>query len=142
MMRTARAKIIKGKVVTKAKFPEGTKLLLVVDEPQPEVELDDEDVEAIRRARASIRAGRKVPMDLVFLRQKPQLRSRRSWRAGTRTGRPRQACSRTCANAAVLLGLLAALWVRRYSEQVVIERKPGRTRSGSTRACRPTNRGR
>lgn len=65
-MRTARAKVVKGKVVTKAKFPEGTKLLLVVDEPQPEVELDDEDVEAIRRARASIRAGRKVPMDLLF----------------------------------------------------------------------------
>jgi len=37
-MRTARAKIIKGKVVTRAKFPEGTKLLLVVDEQQPEVE--------------------------------------------------------------------------------------------------------
>jgi len=65
-MRTARAKVVKGKVVTRAKFPEGTKLLLVVDEPQPEVELDDEDVEAIRRARASIRAGRKVPMDLLF----------------------------------------------------------------------------
>ena len=65
-MRTARAKVVKGKVVTKAKFPEGTKLLLVVDEPQPEVELDDEDVEAIRRARASIRAGRKIPMDLLF----------------------------------------------------------------------------
>jgi hypothetical protein len=65
-MRTARAKVVKGKVVTRAKFPEGTKLLLVVDEPQPEVELDAEDVEAIRRARASIRAGRKVPMDLLF----------------------------------------------------------------------------
>ncbi len=65
-MRTARAKVIKGKVVTRAKFPEGTKLLIVVDEPQPEVELDDEDVEAIRRARASIRAGRKVSMDLLF----------------------------------------------------------------------------
>lgn len=65
-MRTARAKVVKGKVVTRAKFPEGTKLLLVVDEPQPEVELDDEDVEAIRGARASIRAGRKVPMDLLF----------------------------------------------------------------------------
>ena len=65
-MRTARAKVVKGKVVTKAKFPEGTKLLLVVDEPQPEVELDDEDVEAVRRARASIRAGRKIPMDLLF----------------------------------------------------------------------------
>jgi hypothetical protein len=65
-MRTARAKVVKGKVVTKAKFPEGTKLLLVVDEPQPEVELDDEDVGAIRRARASIRAGKKIPMDLLF----------------------------------------------------------------------------
>lgn len=62
-MRTARAKVIKGKVVTRAKFPEGTKLLLVVDEQQSEVELDDEDVTAIRRARASIRAGRRIAMD-------------------------------------------------------------------------------
>jgi uncharacterized 2Fe-2S/4Fe-4S cluster protein (DUF4445 family) len=62
-MRTARATVIKGKLVTRAKFPEGTKLLLVVDEPQPDVELDDEDVAAIRRARASIRAGRKISMD-------------------------------------------------------------------------------
>jgi hypothetical protein len=45
------------KRVTRAKFPEGTRLLLVADEPQPEVELDDEDVAAIRRARASIRAA-------------------------------------------------------------------------------------
>lgn len=65
-MRTARAKVIKGKVVTRAKFPEGTKLLLIVEEPQPEVELDDEDVEAIRRARASIRAGRKIPADQLL----------------------------------------------------------------------------
>lgn len=65
-MRTARAKVVNGKVVTKAKFPEGTKLLLLVDEPQPEIELDDEDVAAIRRARASIRAGRKIPMDRLM----------------------------------------------------------------------------
>jgi uncharacterized 2Fe-2S/4Fe-4S cluster protein (DUF4445 family) len=65
-MRTARAKVVKGKVVTRAKFPEGTKLLLVVDEPQPEIELDDEDVDAIERARASIKAGKKIPMDLLF----------------------------------------------------------------------------
>ncbi|MGE0404024.1 MAG: hypothetical protein AB7T06_45375 [Kofleriaceae bacterium] len=65
-MRIARAKVVKGRIVTRAKFPEGTRLLLVVDEPQPEVELDEQDVEAIRRARASIRAGRKVPMDLLF----------------------------------------------------------------------------
>lgn len=65
-MRTARAKVVNGKVVTKAKLPEGTKLLLVIDEPQPAVELDDEDVAAIRRARASIRAGRKIPMERLW----------------------------------------------------------------------------
>lgn len=65
-MRTARAKVVKGRVVTRAKFPEGTKLLLVVDEPQPEVELDDEDVAAIRRARESIRAGRTISMDRLM----------------------------------------------------------------------------
>jgi uncharacterized 2Fe-2S/4Fe-4S cluster protein (DUF4445 family) len=48
------------------KSREGTKLLLVVDEQQPKVELDDEDVTAIRRARASIRAGRKIPMDQLL----------------------------------------------------------------------------
>lgn len=52
--------------MTRAKFPEGTKLLLVIDEPQPEIELDDEDVAAIRRARAAIRAGRKIPMDQLL----------------------------------------------------------------------------
>jgi uncharacterized 2Fe-2S/4Fe-4S cluster protein (DUF4445 family) len=65
-MRTACAKVVNGKVMTKAKLPEGTKLLLVVDEPQPEIELDDEDVAAIRRARASIRAGRRISMDRLM----------------------------------------------------------------------------
>jgi predicted sugar kinase len=65
-MRTARAKVVKGKVVTRAKFPDGTKLLLVVQEPQPMVELDEDDVAAIRQARASIRAGRKIPMDRLM----------------------------------------------------------------------------
>jgi hypothetical protein len=65
-MRMPRAKVIDGKIVTRAKFPEGTKLWLVVDEPPPEVELDDEDVAAIRRACASIRAGRKMAMDQLL----------------------------------------------------------------------------
>jgi len=30
-MRTARARVVNGKIVTRAKFPEGTKLVLVVD---------------------------------------------------------------------------------------------------------------
>ncbi|MGE0867535.1 MAG: hypothetical protein AB7P03_03165 [Kofleriaceae bacterium] len=61
-MRSARAKVVNGKVVTRAKFPEGTKLLLVVDEPSPEIELDKEDERAIARARASIRAGKGIPL--------------------------------------------------------------------------------
>ena len=65
-MRTARAKVLNGKVVTKAKFPDGTKLLLVVDEPQPKIEPDEADVAAIRRARASIRSGREIPMDRLL----------------------------------------------------------------------------
>jgi predicted sugar kinase len=65
-MRTARAKVVNGKVVTKARFPEGTKLLLVIDEPQPAIEPDEEDAAAIRRARASIRAGRKIPLERLM----------------------------------------------------------------------------
>jgi hypothetical protein len=65
-MRSARAKVVKGKIVTRTKFPEGTKLFLLVDEPQPVIELDEEDELAIRRARASIRVGKGVPMDKLF----------------------------------------------------------------------------
>jgi len=41
-------------------------LPLTIDEPQPEIDLDEDDVAAIRRARASIRAGRKIPMDRLM----------------------------------------------------------------------------
>ncbi len=43
-------KVVKGKIVTRAKYPEGTKLLLVPDEPQPEIELDAEDRVALDEA--------------------------------------------------------------------------------------------
>ena len=65
-MRTARAKVVNGKVVTRAKFPDGTRLLIAVDEPEPEIELVDEDVPAIRQARTSIRAGRKISIDRLM----------------------------------------------------------------------------
>lgn len=62
-MRSARAKVVNGKIITRAKFPEGTRLFLVIDEPQPEIEFDEEDELAIERARTSIRAGKGIPMD-------------------------------------------------------------------------------
>ena len=46
-----------GKIVTRAGFPEGTKLVVQVDEPE-EIELDAEDEAAIERALGSVRAGK------------------------------------------------------------------------------------
>jgi hypothetical protein len=64
-MRSARAKVVKGKIVTRAKFPEGTKLFLVVDEPQPEIELDDDDLKALDDAIAAAREGRLIPWETL-----------------------------------------------------------------------------
>jgi len=49
--------------MTRAKFPDGTKLLLQVDEPGPAVELTEEDEQAINIARASVRAGKWISLD-------------------------------------------------------------------------------
>jgi len=64
-MSTARAKVVNGKIVTKAKFPEGTKLLLVVEEPQPEIKLDDEDQQALDEALVATREGKLIPLETV-----------------------------------------------------------------------------
>jgi hypothetical protein len=60
-MPPVRAKVVKGKIVTRAKFPEGTKLLLVVDEPQPAVELDADDLKALDEAITATREGKLIP---------------------------------------------------------------------------------
>lgn len=61
--RVATGKVVDGKVVTKAKFPEGTKLILQVEEAPQVVELDAEDEKAIDRALSSIRAGKGISLD-------------------------------------------------------------------------------
>ena len=62
-MRTARAKVVKGKIVTRAKFPEGTKLFLVVDKPQPQIELDDDDEKAFDEAMVAARRGKAISLE-------------------------------------------------------------------------------
>lgn len=62
-MRTARAKVVKGRIVTRARFPEGTKLVLMVDEPQPVIALDSEDQRALEEAISAAREGRTIPLD-------------------------------------------------------------------------------
>jgi hypothetical protein len=62
-MRTARAKVVKGKIVTRAKFPDGTKLFLVVDKAQPEIELEDDDEKAFDDAMVAVRGGKTIPLE-------------------------------------------------------------------------------
>ena len=56
-------RVIGGRIVTRAKFPEGTRLLLQVDRPEPPIDLTVEDERAIDEAIASVRAGEGVPLD-------------------------------------------------------------------------------
>jgi hypothetical protein len=66
------AKVLKGKVVTKARLPEGARLTLFVHEPDAAIELDHEDVSAITTAIMDIRAGRSASASDLrkFLRRK------------------------------------------------------------------------
>lgn len=56
-MRTVRGKVVRGKVVTRAKLPEGAKLTVFVHEPDAVIELDSKDEAAIARGTEEIRAG-------------------------------------------------------------------------------------
>jgi hypothetical protein len=62
-MRTARAKVVNGKIVTRAKFPDGTKLFLTVDQPQPAIDLDEDDEKAFDEAMAEVRQSKAIPLE-------------------------------------------------------------------------------
>ena len=60
-MRTVAAKVVKGKVVTRAKLPEGARLTVFVHgAAEEQVEADLEDEAAIGVAMKEIRAGKYV----------------------------------------------------------------------------------
>lgn len=60
-MRAVAAKVVKGKVVTRAKLPEGAQLTVLVHEGGPEeVEIDEEDEAAIGVAMKELRGGQYV----------------------------------------------------------------------------------
>ena len=61
--KPAVARVVGGRIVTRAKFPEGTRLILHVDQPAPPVELTAEDERAIDEALASVRQGEGVSLD-------------------------------------------------------------------------------
>jgi len=46
-----------------AKFPDGTKLFLMVDQPQPAIELDEDGEKAFDEAMAEVRQGKAIPLE-------------------------------------------------------------------------------
>lgn len=62
-MKTARAKVVKGKIVTRAKFPEGAELTVVLREKVPASHLTPDEEDAMLRGIASIKAGKGIPLD-------------------------------------------------------------------------------
>ena len=60
--RSARGTVVKGKIVTRAKFPEGAKLTILMDDDRPAVALSREDEAAMLRGISEIKAGRGVPL--------------------------------------------------------------------------------
>ena len=61
-MRTARAKVVKGKIVTRARFPEGAELTVVLRETETPAELTIDEEDAMLRGIASIEAGQGIPL--------------------------------------------------------------------------------
>jgi hypothetical protein len=62
-VKTASARVVKGKIVTRAKFPEGARLTIVMDDRRPAIAARADDEEAIGRGLAEIRAGKGIPLD-------------------------------------------------------------------------------
>ena len=62
-MKTARAKVVKGKIVTRARFPEGAELTVVMREKEPSIDLTPDEEEAMLRGITSIRAGKGLSLD-------------------------------------------------------------------------------
>jgi hypothetical protein len=71
-VRTVSAKVLKGRVVTRAKLPEGARLTVFVHESDTEIEIDGEDEAAIADGIAEIRAGQYVSANELrtFLRRR------------------------------------------------------------------------
>ena len=71
-MRAVNATVVNGKVVTRAKLPEGARLTVVVHEADEPIELDAEDEADISRGIAEIKSGKYVGADRAraFLRRR------------------------------------------------------------------------
>jgi hypothetical protein len=65
MMKAARARVVRGRIVTRAKFPEGAELTVVLREKEPPIDLTSDEEEAMLHGIASIRSGKGIPLEEV-----------------------------------------------------------------------------
>jgi hypothetical protein len=61
-VKAARAKVVRGRIVTRAKFPEGAELTVVMREKAPPIDLTPDEEDAMLRGLASIKSGRGIPL--------------------------------------------------------------------------------
>lgn len=62
VVKSARARVVKGRIVTRAKFPEGAELTVILREPKRPIALTREEEAAMLRGIASIRAGKGISL--------------------------------------------------------------------------------
>lgn len=62
-VKVARARIVSGKIVTRAKFPEGARLTLLMDDERSPIPVHADDEAAIVKGLAEIDAGKGIPLD-------------------------------------------------------------------------------
>ena len=63
LMKVARARIVSGKIVTRAKFPEGARLTVLMDDERPPIAVSPDDEAAIAKGIAQVDAGKGIPLD-------------------------------------------------------------------------------
>ena len=61
-VKTAQPKVVRGAIVTRSKFPEGTRLTLVEHDERTPITVDAEDEAAILEGIGEIEAGKGVPL--------------------------------------------------------------------------------
>ena len=61
-MKTAKARVVRGAIVTRSKFPEGTRLTLVEHDARSPITLDPDDEAAILKGIEEVEAGRGIPV--------------------------------------------------------------------------------
>lgn len=74
-MAAVTGRVVKGKIVTRARLREGERVVILREDTRPPVELDPDEEAGVLKGLQEIRAGKGIPLD-KFLRKLRRHRSR------------------------------------------------------------------